>query len=130
MHLVCTLLILFLVFLGYKRKENHRKKQGNLFPGEPLKSLGKKGETLKKARSSLQTKKNKEIQKSKEKKFRENVNTLRIGNEGLQTGVPKGPLVAQCSATPATVPATPPKGATPKFLGGVARHRCYTCKRL
>ena len=60
-------------------------------------------------------------------------------------------LVAQCSATPATVPATPPcsatpfqttkfrcdtsrewggKGATPKFLGGVARHRCYTCKML
>ena len=62
------------------------------------------------------------------------------------------PLVAQCSATPATVPATPPcsatpfqtqisvrhlpgmggggKGATPKFSGGVARHRCYTCKTL
>ena len=59
-------------------------------------------------------------------------------------------LVAQCSATPATVAATPPcsatpfptqifgatppgtggGGATPKFLGGVARHRCYTCKRL
>ena len=59
-------------------------------------------------------------------------------------------LVAQCSATPATVPATPPcsatpfqtqisvrhlpgmggEGATPKFLGGVARHRCYTCKTL
>ena len=57
-------------------------------------------------------------------------------------------LVAQCSATPATVAATPPcsatpfqtqisvrhlparggGGATPKFLGGVARHRCYTCK--
>ena len=64
-------------------------------------------------------------------------------------------LVAQCSATPATVAATPPcsatcsatpfqtqisvrhlpgqgagQGATPKFLGGVARHRCYTCKML
>ena len=59
-------------------------------------------------------------------------------------------LVAQCSATPATVAATPPcsatpfqtqisvrhlpaqwgGGATPKFLGGVARHRCYTCKTL
>ena len=60
----------------------------------------------------------------------------------------RGSLVAQCSATPATVAATPPcgatpfqtqisvrhlpaqrgGGATPKFLGGVARHRCYTCK--
>ena len=61
------------------------------------------------------------------------------------------PLVAQCSATPATVAATPlcsatpfqtqisvrhlpahggGGGATPKFLGGVARHRCYTCKTL
>ena len=60
-------------------------------------------------------------------------------------------LIAQCSATPATVAATPPcsatpfqaqisvrhlpahrgeGGATPKFLGGVARHRCYTCKTL
>ena len=61
-------------------------------------------------------------------------------------------LVAQCSATPSTVAATPPcsatpfqttkfrcdtsrhkgggGGATPKFLGGVARHRCYTCKTL
>ena len=60
-------------------------------------------------------------------------------------------LVSQCSATPATVAATPPcsatpfqtqisvrhpgtggggKGATPKFSGGVARHRCYTCKTL
>ena len=60
-------------------------------------------------------------------------------------------LVAQCSATPATVATTPPcsatpfqtqisvrhlpgmgggEGATPKFLGGVARHRCYTCKTL
>ena len=59
-------------------------------------------------------------------------------------------LVAQCSATPATVAATPPcsatpfqtqisvrhlpaqggGGATPKLLGGVARHRCYTCKTL
>ena len=60
-------------------------------------------------------------------------------------------LVAQCSATPATVAATPPcsatpfqtqisvrhlpgqgggGGATPKFLGGVARHRCYSCKTL
>ena len=62
-------------------------------------------------------------------------------------------LVAQCSATPATVAATPPcsatpfqttksrcdtsrhsrggrGGATPKFLGGVARHPCYTCKTL
>ena len=67
--------------------------------------------------------------------------------------VPNPPgLVAQCSATPATVAATPPcsatpfqttkfrcdtsrhtgggGGATPKFLGGVARHRCYTCKTL
>ena len=61
-----------------------------------------------------------------------------------------GLLVAQCSATPATVAATPPcsatplqtqssvrhlpaqggGGATPKFLGGVAQHRCYTCKTL
>ena len=59
-------------------------------------------------------------------------------------------LVAQCSATPAAVPATPPcsatpfqtqisvrhlpgmggEGATPKCWGGVARHRCYTCKTL
>ena len=58
-------------------------------------------------------------------------------------------LVAQCSATPATVAATTPcsatpfqtqisvrhlpargGGATPKFLGGVARHQCYTCKTL
>ena len=57
-------------------------------------------------------------------------------------------FVAQCSATPATVAATPPatpfqtqisvrhlaqgggEGATPKFLGGVVRHRCYTCKTL
>ena len=59
-------------------------------------------------------------------------------------------LVAQCSATPTTVAATPPcsatpfqtqisvrhlparggGGATPKCLGGVARHRCYTCKTL
>ena len=59
-------------------------------------------------------------------------------------------LVAQCSATPATVAATPPcsatpfqtqisvrhlpaqggGGATPKFFGGVTRHRCYTCKTL
>ena len=59
-------------------------------------------------------------------------------------------FVAQCSATPATVAATPPcsatpfqtqisvrhlrgqggGGATPKCLGGVARHRCYTCKLL
>ena len=59
--------------------------------------------------------------------------------------------VAQCSATPATVAATPPcsatpfqtpkfrcdtsrhrggGGATPKFLGGVARRRCYTSKTL
>ena len=63
----------------------------------------------------------------------------------------EGSLVAHCSATPATVAATPPcsatpfqnqisvrhlpahgggGGATPKFLGGVARHRCYTCKTL
>ena len=62
-----------------------------------------------------------------------------------------GALVAQCSATPATVAATHPPvarhlfrqpnsvrhlpaegggGATPEFLGGVARHRCYTCKTL
>ena len=54
-------------------------------------------------------------------------------------------LVAQCSATPATVAATPPCSATPfqtqisvrhlpaqggEVLGGVARHRCYTCKTL
>ena len=59
-------------------------------------------------------------------------------------------LVAQCSATPATVAATPPCSATPfqtqisvrhlrgqgggrcdtKILGSVARHRCYTCKTL
>ena len=59
-------------------------------------------------------------------------------------------LVAQCSArtrncscdTPAqrdtfsdpnfgaTPPGTVGGGATPKFLGGVARHRCYTCKTL
>ena len=60
-------------------------------------------------------------------------------------------LVAQCSATPAIVAATPRcsatpfqtqisvrhlpahrggGGATPKFLGGVARHRRYTCKTL
>ena len=59
--------------------------------------------------------------------------------------------MAQCSATPAIVAATPPcsatpfqttkfrcdtsrhrggGGATPNFLGGVARHRCYTCKTL
>ena len=64
---------------------------------------------------------------------------------------PEENLVAQCSATPATVAATPPcsatpfqtqisvrhlpghgggQGATPKFLRGVARHRCYTCKTL
>ena len=59
-------------------------------------------------------------------------------------------LVAQCSATPATVAATPPCSATPfqtqisvrhlpgmggercdtKMFRGVARHRCYTCKTL
>ena len=59
-------------------------------------------------------------------------------------------LVAQCSATPATVAATPPCSATPfqteisvrhlpepgggrcdtKIFRGVARHRCYTCKTL
>ena len=79
---------------------------------------------------------------------------LFISQKGLQRGTPKAPLpplVAQCSATPATVAATPPcsatpfqtqisvrhlpgqgggQGATPKFLGGVARHRCYTCKTL
>ena len=64
--------------------------------------------------------------------------------------IPPGNLVAQCSATLATVAATPPcsatpfqtqislrhfpaqggGGATPKSLGGVARHRCYTCKTL
>ena len=70
--------------------------------------------------------------------------------KGLETS---GGLVAQCSATPTTVAATPPcsvshlfrppnfgatppgtggggGGAIPKFLGGVARHRCYTCKTL
>ena len=99
---------------------------------EPLKSLEKRGKTHKKAR--------------KIRKRKKQGNRKKQGLEG------EGGLVAQCSATPATVAATPPcsathlfrqpnfgatppgtgegGGATPKFLGGVARHRCYTCKTL
>ena len=72
-------------------------------------------------------------------------NSFRVTEKGVEF------LVAQCSATPATVPATPPcsatpfqtqisvqhlpgmgggEGAIPIFLGGVARHRCYTFKTL
>ena len=39
-----------------KSKENYPKKQGFFHHGEPLKSLGKKGKTLKKARKFLATK--------------------------------------------------------------------------
>ena len=87
------------------------------------------------------------FRKSKRNDFEKNPKGPKIEkNQDLLPG-----LVAQCSATPATVAATPPcsatpfqtqisvrhlpahrggGGATPKFLGGVARHRCYTCKTL
>ena len=59
----------FLAFLGKARK-NHPKKQGFFLSSEPLKSLGKKGKTLKKARKFFANEKNKEIEKSKERKIR------------------------------------------------------------
>ena len=64
--------LIFFSFLFGKSKENHPKKQGFFLSAEPLKkSLGKKGKTLTKARTFLATKKSKEIQKSKERKFTE-----------------------------------------------------------
>ena len=61
--------LIFLAFLEKKNKENHPKIQGFFLCAEPLKSLGKKGKTLKKAWKFLATK-SKEIQKSKERKIR------------------------------------------------------------
>ena len=76
-------------------------------------------------------------------------NKLWGGDSRVSQIAPKT-LVAQCSATPATVSATPLCSATPfqtqisvrhlpgqggarcdtKIFRGVARHRCYTCKTL
>ena len=78
----------------------------------------------------------------------DNAHKAREVGQGWEACAQPSGLVAQCSATPATVAATPPcsatpcqtqisvrhlrgqggGGATPKFLGGVARHWCYTCK--
>ena len=52
-----------LTFLG-KSLENHRKKQGFLLSSEPLKSLRKKGKTLKKARKFVATKKARKSKKA------------------------------------------------------------------
>ena len=59
----------FLVFLE-KGRENPPKKQGFFIPTEPLKSLEKKGKTLKKNKEFLARRKNKEFQKNKERKDR------------------------------------------------------------
>ena len=67
----------FLAFLEKARKTTQRK-QGFFHHGEPLKSLGKKGKTLKKSRKFLATKKSKEIQKSKERKIRERFRRFRV----------------------------------------------------
>ena len=54
----------FPCFFG-KSKENHPKKQGFFLGAEPLKSLGKKGKTLKKARKFLATKKARKSKKAR-----------------------------------------------------------------
>ena len=56
-----------LPFLAFseKGKENHPKKQGFFHYAEPLKSLGKKGKTLKKARKFLATKKARKSKKTR-----------------------------------------------------------------
>ena len=54
----------FLVFFG-KKQGKPPKKQGFFFPSEALKSLGKKGKTLKKARNSLQEKKARNSKKAR-----------------------------------------------------------------
>ena len=53
----------FLAFLEKARK-THPKKQGFFHYAEPLKSLGKKGKTLKKARKFLATKKARKSKKA------------------------------------------------------------------
>ena len=69
---------LSLFFFWEKGKENHPKKQGFPIPTEPLKSLEKKGKTLKKNKEFLARRKNKEFPKNKERKDR--------GFPGTETG--------------------------------------------
>ena len=62
----------FLVFFFWKWKGKPPKKQGFFIPAEPLKSLEKKGKTLKKKNKEfLAGEKNKEFPKNKERKDRE-----------------------------------------------------------
>ena len=61
----CSLIFLFLFF--WKKARKTTKKKRMFFPAEPLKSLGKKGKPLKKARSSLQKRKKEGISKKQGK---------------------------------------------------------------
>ena len=60
----------FLSLFFWKWKGKPPKKQGFFIPTEPLKSLEKKGKTLKKNKEFLARRKNKEFQKNKERKDR------------------------------------------------------------
>ena len=59
--------LLFLAFLE-NSKENYQKRQGFLLPAEPLKSLGKKGKTIKVARNSLKRRKARQTKKARKRR--------------------------------------------------------------
>ena len=62
---VIALIFLSLLFLETARKPSKKKKQGFFILSEPLKSLRRKGKTLKKARNSLERKKARNSQKAR-----------------------------------------------------------------
>ena len=83
-----TLIFFSLQFWKTARK-NTPKRQGFLLPAEPLKSLGKKGKTLKIARNSLKRKKARKTKKGKEKKIR--VDVLNRGSRFAMIRIATGP---------------------------------------
>ena len=60
-----VLTLSFLCFFWENGRENHQKKQGLILPTEPLKSLEKKGKTLKKTRKSSQGEKTRHSKKTR-----------------------------------------------------------------
>ena len=70
-HMFLATVSFFSLFFLENGKENHQKTKDFFIPAEPLKSLEKKGKTLKKQGNLCQTKKkNKEFQENKERKDR------------------------------------------------------------
>ena len=73
----------FLVFFFFAKKNNQgkspKKKQGFFIPTEPLKSLERKGKTLKKTRNSLIPKKTRNSKKNKERKDMDRENPRKSG---------------------------------------------------